>query len=133
MKVYYQPLADAVLTVHALIVVFIVFSLLVILVGGARNWIWIRNWWFRVAHLIAIGIVVLQAWLGVLCPLTTLEMWLREQAGLANYQESFIQHWIQQLLYYDLPLWVFGSAYTVFGLAVLYAWLKFPPPARRRG
>lgn len=130
MKAYYQLLADTVLTVHALIVVFIVMGLLFILVGGIRNWAWINNWWFRILHLIAIGIVVLQAWLGVLCPLTTLEMWLRQQAGGEAYETSFIQYWLQRLLYYDLPFWVFAVAYSLFGLAVLFAWLKYPPRKR---
>ncbi|MDA1372739.1 MAG: DUF2784 domain-containing protein [Proteobacteria bacterium] len=130
MTAYYQLLADTVLTVHALIVVFIVMGLLFILVGGIRYWAWITNWWFRVLHLIAIGIVVLQAWLGVLCPLTTLEMWLRQAAGGEAYETSFIQYWLQRLLYYDLPFWVFAVAYTLFGLAVLFAWLKYPPRKR---
>ena len=33
-----------------------------------------RHLWFRLAHLTAIAVVVLQAWFGVICPLTTLEM-----------------------------------------------------------
>ena len=127
MQQFYQPLADAVLILHTLIVVFIVVGLLVILIGGVRKWAWVVNPWFRVAHLVGIGTVVLQAWLGVLCPLTTLEMWLRRQAGSLIYRESFIQYWLQKILFYQAPLWVFAVAYTAFALLVLMAWLKFPP------
>ena len=127
MQKFYQPLADAVLILHTSIVVFIVVGLLLILIGGVRKWAWVVNPWFRVAHLVGIGTVVLQAWLGVLCPLTTLEMWLRQQAGSLIYRESFIQYWLQKILFYQAPLWVFAVAYTAFALLVLMAWLKFPP------
>ncbi len=127
MESFYLVAADVVLLVHGIIVAFIVFGLLFILVGGELGWNWIRNPWFRITHLAGIGIVVLQAWLGVLCPLTTLEMWLRQQARTGTYQESFIQHWLQQVLFYDFPLWVFAAAYTVFGVIVAIAWLRHPP------
>ena len=124
---FYESLADAVLILHTLIVAFIVIGLLLILIGGVRKWTWIVNPWFRVVHLVAIGTVVLQSWFGVLCPLTTLETWLRQQAGSLIYKESFIQYWLQKILFYQAPLWVFAVAYTAFGLLVLMAWLKFPP------
>ena len=123
----YQILADVVLSLHVSFVAFMVIGLLVIVVGGLQQWSWIRNSWFRVVHLIGIGIVVAQAWLEVICPLTTLEMWLREQSGQAHYDGSFIQYWFQRLLYYDAPMWVFAIGYTVFGLLVVFTWLRFPP------
>lgn len=123
----YQILADAVLAVHVAIVVFVVGGLLLILLGNRLGWQWVNRPWFRYLHLMAIGVVVLQAWLGVLCPLTTLEMWLRAEAGEAGYTGSFVQHWLQRLLYYEAPPWVFIAAYSLFGLAVLFAWWKFPP------
>ena len=98
-----------------------------IVVGGFCGWGWIRNSWFRLIHLIGIGVVVAQAWLGIVCPLTTLEMWLREQAGQVHYEGSFMQHWLQRLLYYDAPAWVFVAAYSAFGVLVFVAWLRFPP------
>lgn len=123
----YQILADAVLAVHVAIVVFVVGGLVLILLGNRLGWQWVNRRWFRYLHLLAIGVVVLQAWLGVLCPLTTLEMWLRAEAGEAGYTGSFVQYWLQRLLYYEAPPWVFIAAYSLFGLAVLFAWWKFPP------
>ena len=120
-------LADLVLVMHVLFVGFVVVGLLLIVLGGFRGWNWVRNAWFRIAHLAGIGVVVLQAWLGVVCPLTTLEMWLRRQSGGAHYQGSFIEFWLKQLLYYDAPAWVFAAAYTLFGLLVAVSWARFPP------
>jgi len=123
----YQLLADVVLTLHVAIVVFVIAGLLFVLVGNQFKWRWVNNLWFRLAHLAAIGVVVAQAWLGVICPLTTLEMWLRERAGEETYTGSFIEHWLQKFLYYDAPPWVFIAAYTAFGLLVAFSWWRFPP------
>ncbi len=126
-KQIYQILADLVLLFHFVIVVFIVLGLLLIIIGGVKNWRWIRNPWFRTAHLVAIGIVVVQAWLGNLCPLTYLENSLRQKADAAVYPGSFIGFWIQELLYYDFPFWVFTVLYTAFAVVVFICWLKFKP------
>lgn len=131
----YRLLADLVLTLHVGFVVFVVVGLVLILAGGALGWRWVRGRRFRLAHLAAIGIVVAQAWLGVLCPLTTLEMALRRRAGDAAYAGSFIAHWLEELLYFDAPAWVFTLCYTAFGLLVVASWLWVRPraPLRRDG
>ena len=123
-------LADAVLTLHFGIVVFVVGGLVLILVGNWRGFRFVNGWWFRLSHLAAIGVVVAQAWLGVVCPLTTLESSLRRRAGGAGYEASFIEHWVGRALYYDAPAWVFTTAYTLFAAAVVAAWWYYPP--RRR-
>ena len=127
MEHLYQPLADLVLLLHALFVVFVVAALLLTIVGGYCRWQWILNWWFRVVHLVSIAVVVAQSWAGLICSLTSLEMWLRGQAGGEQYDGSFIQYWLQRFLYYDAPGWVFVAAYTVFGLLVIITWIRFPP------
>lgn len=123
----YRILADLVLSLHFAIVLFVIAGLLLILVGNYRSWRWVNTWWFRIAHIAAIAIVVAESWLGIVCPLTTLEGWLREQAGTVPYSASFIEHWVQRLLYYEAPPWVFTLAYSLFGVAVAAAWWVFPP------
>lgn len=123
----YAIAADAVLVLHALFVAFVVAGLALVLIGGARSWSWVRNPWFRTAHLAAIGVVVLQAWLGRICPLTTLESALRARAGEATYAGAFVAHWIEAALYYQAPQWVFAVAYTVFAAVVAAAWYRLPP------
>jgi drug/metabolite transporter superfamily protein YnfA len=127
MEHIYQNLADAVLLLHALFVVFVVTALLLIIAGGYRQWSWVRNWRFRMVHLASIALVVAQSWSGLLCPLTTLEMWFREKAGATIYVGGFIQYWIERFLYHDAPAWVFVMAYTAFGLLVVITWIRFPP------
>ena len=96
---HYPLLADAVLALHVAIVVFVGGGLFAIIVGNLRNWRWVNALWFRSMHLAAILIVVAEAWLGAVCPLTTLEMRLRANAGAATYAGSFIGHWLQRILY----------------------------------
>lgn len=123
-------LANAVLTLHLGLVLFVVLGLLLVVAGNLCGWPWVNNLWFRLAHLATIGVVVAEAWLGIVCPLTTLEMWLRSQANTATYAGGFIQYWFQQLLFYDAPDWVFILAYSVFALLVLVTWWVFPPRGR---
>jgi hypothetical protein len=127
METPYRLLADLVLALHFGIVVFVVGGLVLVVVGNRRAWGFVNRWWFRLAHLAAIGIVMAQAWLGVVCPLTTLESWVRRRAGGAGYETSFIEHWLGRALYYDAPAWVFTAAYTLFAAAVVAAWWYFPP------
>ena len=95
--------ADAILLLHVLFVAFVVAGLVLIFVGKVRAWSWVRNPWFRLAHLIAIGVVIIQSWFRVICPLTTLEMALRSRAGDTVYSVSFISHWLETILYYQVP------------------------------
>jgi hypothetical protein len=122
-------LADLVLLLHLAVVIFIIGGLAAIFIGNLKSthWPWVNRLRFRVAHLVAIGIVVLQAWLGQVCPLTTLESWLRVQAGQGAYAQGFIQTWVHRLLFYSAPEWVFAVIYTAFGSLVLWTWFRFRP------
>lgn len=127
----YQALANAVLVLHVGIVLFIIGGLLLTLMGAACKWAWVSNFWFRALHLAGIACVAMEAWLGIVCPLTTLELWLRARAGQATYEGDFIAHWLRQLLFYEAPPWVFIAAYSGFGLLVILSWVLVPPARPR--
>lgn len=133
-SVCYLVAADAILFVHFAFVVFVISGLLLIFAGRVMDWSWVRNPWFRLAHLVCIAVVVLQSWLGVVCPLTSWEMALRVKAGDAVYTGSFIAYWLGEVLYYQAPPWAFTVSYTLFGLLVLFSWFLVPPrPFGHRG
>jgi hypothetical protein len=88
-------LADAVLVVHVLFVLFVVGGLALILAGAGR-WNWIRNRAFRVLHVAAIVFVAVETLLGITCPLTSWEDTLR---ATAREERSFIGRWLAWLLY----------------------------------
>lgn len=126
-RLFYALAADALLIIHVLVVIFIVLGLLLIFAGKLLRWQWVRNRWFRLLHLMAIGVVVLQSWLGFICPLTIWEMALRSNAGEVVYEGSFIAHVLSQLLYYHAPPWVFVVCYTGFGALVVVSWFWVRP------
>ena len=131
----YRHLADAVLALHFAVVTFVVGGLAFIIIGNFVQWRWVNALWFRLAHLAAIAVVAAEAWLGIACPLTTFEWWLRAKSGVTSGladNESFIGYWLHRLLFYSAPPWVFVLAYSVFGLLVIAAWFWFPPRSSRR-
>ena len=119
--------ANVVLLVHLSVVLFVIGGLLAILLGALRKWHWVRNPWFRTAHIAVIGVVIFETWFGVPCPLTTLESWLRRGADGAAYERGFVEHWVGRCLFYDAPGWMFAGLYTVFAAVVLAAWRYYPP------
>jgi hypothetical protein len=117
-------LADFVLAIHFLFVLFVVGGLLAIWLGAALGWGWVRNLRFRIAHLTAILFVTTESLVGIACPLTAWEDLLRQaEAG----QGSFMHRWIGRLLYYNLPEWMFTVAYVLFALLVLASFLLVRP------
>jgi Protein of Unknown function (DUF2784) len=121
-------LADLILIVHFLFVAFVVGGFALIWVGAAMRWNWVRNFRFRVLHLCAIGFVAAEAIAGVMCPLTIWEDALRGRDS----ELGFIARRVHGIMYYDLPPWVFTTAYVGFALLVAAAWWLVPPIRRRR-
>ena len=119
-------MADVLLVVHFAIAAFIVGGLPLVWLGAALGWRWVRNPWFRYAHLAAIAFVAAEALLGIACPLTVWEDMLR--GGVQA--ESFIGRWVRRLLFYEAPQWVFTAAYVAWAAATL-ATLRLVPPRRR--
>ena len=119
-----QPLAaDALLVFHFAIAAFVVGGLILVWVGAYMGWIWVRNPWFRFAHLGAIVFVAAEALLGYACPLTVWEDILR--GGMRP--ESFIGRWVYRLLYYNAPEWVFTALYAAWAAATVVT-LRLVPP-----
>lgn len=76
---------------------------ILIVLGIALRWRWVRNFPFRLLHLLAILAVTASLWLGRICPLTTWENSLRKAGGGAAYTGGFIHHWLQKLFFSILP------------------------------
>ena len=119
--------ADALLVLHFAIVVFIAGGLILTWIGAALGWRWVRNPWFRYLHLAAIAFVALEALIGMVCPLTAWEDALRG----SERPESFVGRWVQRLLYYRAPDWVFTTLYAAWAVVTLVTLRLVPPRARR--
>lgn len=121
-------LADAVLVIHFLFVLFVAGGIVTVWIGAALGWAWVRNLRFRVAHLAAILFVVAESLVGIACPLTVWEDFLR-QTGSGG--ASFMQRWVGRLLFYDLPEWAFTVIYVLFALLVLATFRLIPPQHKK--
>ena len=123
-------LADLILLLHALIVLFVVLLPPLIWIGGWRGWWLARSGSLRLLHLLTIGFVVLQSWLGQTCPLTLWESALRVQAGGQGYQRGMIEDWVGRCLFYNAPPAVFVLIYSGFAALVIWTWWRWPPRGR---
>jgi hypothetical protein len=124
----YRWLADAVLAMHFGFVAFVIGGLVLIWVGFVLRWSWVRGFWFRVAHLLAMAVVLAESVGGVICPLTAWEDGLRSMAGGgAEPVGSFIQRWIHRVLFYDVNETTLAVVYAgFFALIVASLWLVKP-------
>jgi len=121
-------LADTVVVVHFLIVLFVVTGVPLVYLGAALRWAWVRIWRWRVVHLGAILFIAAESLLGIACPLTVWEDALRSQRSAGG----FIERWIDQLLFYNARPWVFTVAYVAFAALVLITWVAVPPTREAR-
>src|SRR5262245_16456241 len=112
MPLFYRLAADATVILHAGYVSFVVVGQLLILFGILRKWEWIRNPWFRWLHVAAIAIVVAESIFGIVCPLTTLEKYLRRLGGQAEYRGDFVANFVHEFLFCPFEPWVFTLAYS---------------------
>jgi Protein of Unknown function (DUF2784) len=121
-------LADAIVVVHFLIVLFVLAGAPLVYLGVALHWAWVRSWRWRILHLGAILFIAAESLLGIACPLTVWEYALRGQQST----QGFVEHWVDRVLFYDAPPWVFTVAYVAFAALVLVTWIAVPPTRQRR-
>lgn len=109
-------LADLILVLHLGFIAFVLLGGLFALYRPRLAWL----------HLPAVAWGAVVEYAGWTCPLTPLEQWLRQAAGEAGYSGSFVEHYLQPLLYpsgLTRPTqWLLGS--LVLGInAGIYALL----------
>ena len=111
-----------------MIVLFILLGVPLVFLGAALHWTWVRSWRWRALHLGAILFVAAESLLGMTCPLTLWEDKLRggQIAG------GFIERWIDRLIFYNAPTWVFTVSYLAFTALVLITWMLVPPTRQPR-
>jgi hypothetical protein len=116
-------LAQAILGVHLAVIAFNVLGLVAIPLGAALRWRWVRVRGWRALHLVSWAVVALQAALGRACFLT---IWQDELTG-AQAQPPLIERTVERLVYWPLPIWVFGALYLVLFALVVGFWWLVPP------
>ena len=118
--------ADLVMVAHFLLAAFVALGLVVIPFGYKFGWSWVRNRRLRISHALVMGFITAETIVGLTCPLTILEYELRGDSS----PQSFVGHWIQQILYWDLPHETFIILYFMCFAWVIFLWKSFPPRTR---
>ena len=119
--------ADVILIVHLVYIVFIILGLILIAIGALARWRWIRSPWFRVAHLSAILVPLIETAIGLECPLTSLENLARMRAGQAAYGGSFVVYWLRLIIFHDWPPTTFAILYATIAVLILASFVLIPP------
>lgn len=124
----YLLLADGILLIHFALVSFVVLGFIFIWIGYFAKWKFVRNAKFRISHALIMGIVFCESLLGIICPLTEWENYLRIQGGEGQtYQTGFIQEWIQKIMFYDFSEGTFMVLYLLFFALILITFRVIPP------
>ncbi|HEX6502333.1 MAG TPA: DUF2784 domain-containing protein [Terriglobales bacterium] len=100
----YSALAASVLFLHALFIVWVVFGVLLTRSRPVLRWL----------HIVSLIWGILTELLPWPCPLTLLESWLEQKAGIEPYQGGFLIHYLDKLVYPDIS----ATALTVAGVIV---------------
>ena len=124
---FYTALAEAVLAFHLGVVLFNVFGLIAIPLGGWLGWSFVRVFWWRALHVALLALVAMQAVLGQVCFLTVWQAALLRRAGEAANDAPFIARIVNRLLFWPLPLWFFAMLYVAVCAVVLLMWWLVPP------
>lgn len=102
----FSVLADLAVLVHAMFVIFVV-------CGGLAVLRWPRLAWLQLPAALWGAIIEFKGWI---CPLTYLENHFRQLSGAAGYSGSFIEHYLEPLLY---PLGLTSRFQVCMALAVV--------------
>lgn len=118
-------LGEAVLAAHLVVIAFNVAGLVAIPLGAALNWRFVRVRWWRLLHIASWAVVALQAALGRACFLTIFQ----DQLTGGGPEPPLIMRWVNSLIYWPLPIWVFSAIYlALFACVIAFWWLV---PTRR--
>ena len=119
--------SEIVLLFHFCVFLFMVLSFFLIPYGYYQKWEWVKNRYYRLIHLILMGIIFIEAILGFMCPLTILENFLRNDIEINNK----ITQIIHQVMYWDLPTNQFIILYLLSLLYLIFLWFFFKPDFKK--
>lgn len=108
---FYSDLAVAVLVVHTVFILWVIFGAFLV---GRRP---ILRW----LHIASLVWAICTEALYWPCPLTMLENWLEQQAGVQPYQGGFLLHYMDKLVYPDVP----ANLLTIVAVVICAANLAF--------
>ena len=130
---WYLLAADAVLIIHFLFICYIVFGLFFIWIGHYLKLRIVKNLTFRISHISAMGFVLCESQVGMICPLTEWENLLRVKGGEeVRYEISFIAELFHKIIFYNFSMRTFIITYFIF-FALMLISFRIVPPDKGKG
>lgn len=123
----FADLASVVSVFHAIYTFFIIIGFILIWIGYFAKWKWVRNYTFRVVHLSMMAFVGFEAVFNIECPLTWLEYRLLTLARLKHGNMPFIAGFVDKILFYNFPIWLFNAIYASFTIILVATWFIVKP------
>ena len=128
----YLLAADLILLIHFLFVAFVVLGFIFIWIGYFTKQKFAKNAKFRICHILAMGIVLCESLVGMICPLTEWENYLRVRGGQDQvYETSFMKEWIHKIMFFDFSELTFVIVYALFFAVILLTFWVIPPDLRK--
>ncbi len=116
-------IADLILIIHFIIVFFIISLFVLVPYGYSKKWAWVNNKKIRYTHLFLMTFVTIESFIGIVCPLTVLENYLR--GTITN--QTFLSKYLSKIIFFNFPSTFFLTLYSLgFLIAVLLSF-KYPP------
>jgi 4-hydroxybenzoate polyprenyltransferase len=109
----YRALAAGVFLLHLLFILWVIFG-----AAFTRRHPLLR--WLHIGSLVWGLLIEILPWT---CPLTFAEDWCLQRAGIAPYQGGFLLHYLDAVVYPDIPPWILivGAVIVVLTNAIVYA------------
>jgi hypothetical protein len=128
----YLLAADVILLIHFLFVAFVVLGFIFIWIGYFTKQKFARNAKFRICHILVMGIVLYESLIGMICPLTEWENYLRVRGGQDQvYETSFMKEWIHKIMFFDFSELTFVIVYALFFTLILLTFRVIPLDLRK--
>lgn len=116
-------LGQMVFGLHLVVIAFNLAGLAAIPLGARLGWSLVRLRWLRLLHLASLAVVAAQAVLGRACFLT---LWQADLTG-GGRQDPLVMRWVNAVIYWPLPMWVFTALYLAVLAYVIWLWRAVPP------
>ncbi len=120
-------IAHVILAIHIISALFIIAGVIVIPIGLRAGWDFVNVCWWRVLHIGALAVVVVQKLLGQACFLSVWEERYLTIAKHAGYPVPLIHSMGDRAVHVPLPFVATTVFYTATLVYLIVLWLRWPP------
>ena len=124
-------IANVVAVLHIGYFLFVAGGSASIVVGAVKRWEWIRNPWFRLSHITAVYIVLIEGLFKIQCPLNTIEWTLRSTSSSVAESSPKVGRFLDYLLFHTIPVRALDTLYWSLGVILVVLLFVVQPRFRK--